>query len=251
MKSALLVLRKRRRRFWRAEKATVNGTALIGKYLGNGEDHPIVSAKWTNPAPLSTYTITANWISTASSSLVNEVRFGYNLFDFAFVESDANKFANGKDYPLNTGIASTGGFPNVEISAANSRALTSISTSPTGAAGFNSAASTDGKHRAVPVETGARNVALPSTMLPPTNRRLVVVKPDYKDFSPRVDPALGLVQQGIAERSGKVGHRGHASLLAWDVTGKGTTIVRGGSNVLYSMFSTAKRFPALRAVSSA
>jgi hypothetical protein len=42
-----------------------------------------------------------------------------------------------------------------------------------------------------------------------------VVKPDYKDFSPRVG-------------------------FAWDVTGRGTTIVRGGSNVLYSMFSTAQ-----------
>jgi hypothetical protein len=42
-----------------------------------------------------------------------------------------------------------------------------------------------------------------------------VVKPDYKDFSPR----LG---------------------FAWDVTGKGTTVVRGGASVLYSMFSTAQ-----------
>src|SRR5438309_716382 len=42
-----------------------------------------------------------------------------------------------------------------------------------------------------------------------------IVKPDYEDFSPR----LG---------------------FAWDVTGKGTTVVRGGASVLYSMFSTVK-----------
>src|SRR5262249_15908862 len=42
-----------------------------------------------------------------------------------------------------------------------------------------------------------------------------IIKPDYKDFSPR----LG---------------------FAWDITGKGTTSIRGGFSVLYSMFSTAQ-----------
>src|SRR2546427_8417065 len=97
------------------DKHMVHGTVVIGRYLGLGEDHPIVSANWENPSPLKSYTITANWIWTASSSLVNEARFGYNLFEFALAQSDANKFANGKDYPLNTGITTTGGFPNVEI----------------------------------------------------------------------------------------------------------------------------------------
>src|SRR6516164_285276 len=61
------------------DKHLVNGTAVIGKYLGNGIDHPVVASYWTNPDPISTYTIGSNWIWTASSSLVNEARFGYNL----------------------------------------------------------------------------------------------------------------------------------------------------------------------------
>src|SRR5713226_2535340 len=66
-------------------KHMVNGMAMISKYLGNGEDHPIVSGIWTNPNPLSAYTVTANWIWTASSSLVNEARYGYNLFEIALL----------------------------------------------------------------------------------------------------------------------------------------------------------------------
>src|SRR5262252_1745483 len=66
-------------------KHIINGLLLIGNYLGNGEDHPVTSAIWQNGNPLRTYTISANWIWTASSSVVNNARFGYNRVYFALV----------------------------------------------------------------------------------------------------------------------------------------------------------------------
>jgi hypothetical protein len=294
-------------------KHMINGTVVIGKYLGNGEDHPIVSANWTNPAPLSTYTITANWIWTASSSLVNEARFGYNLFDFALVQSDANKFANGKDYPLNTGITTTGGFPNVEITGfapmGGWRGRPVAFQNP--ARNFQDNLSyLRGKHALkfggelalidvdfnlsdtrgriqfrgkqtpqIPGSTPLEDffAGLPQRafqLVGQTARRITwrstagYVQDDWR-IKPRLminlgvrysyvsplqeannlfgtfDPALGLVQQGQPSVGGTVVKPDYKDFsprvgFAWDITGKGTTVVRGGSNVMYSMFSTAQ-----------
>src|SRR2546427_10297435 len=94
---------------------SLNGMVFIGNYFGNGEDHPITASYWQNGDPIRTYTVTSNWIWTASSQLLNDFRFGFNNLHFGLVPDDANLFANGKDYALNTGITSTGGFPTVEI----------------------------------------------------------------------------------------------------------------------------------------
>jgi len=94
---------------------SVNGMVFVGNYLGIGEDHPITAQYWQNQAPLRTYTLTSNWIWSASSSLLNDFRFGFNTLNFPLIPADGNLFANGKDYPLNTGITSTGGFPSVDI----------------------------------------------------------------------------------------------------------------------------------------
>src|SRR5437867_3361859 len=90
---------------------SLNGMVFIGNYFGNGEDHPITSSYWQNADPIRTYTVTSNWIWTAISRLLHDFGFGFNNLHFALAPDDANLFANGKDYPLNTGITSTGGFP--------------------------------------------------------------------------------------------------------------------------------------------
>jgi hypothetical protein len=58
------------------------------------------------------------------------------------------------------------------------------------------------------------------------------------------DPALGLVQQGQASVGSTLWKPDHKNFsprvgLAWDVTGKGTTIVRAGAGIFYSIFSVA------------
>src|SRR3989454_4797989 len=111
---------------------SLNGMVFIGNYFGNGEDHPITANYWQNGDPIRTYTVTSNWIWTASSSLLNDFRFGFNNLNFNLVPDDAGKFANGKDYPLNTGITSTGGFPNLNISGFPGQVLGSWMGRPSG-----------------------------------------------------------------------------------------------------------------------
>jgi hypothetical protein len=298
-------------------KHMINGTAVIGKYLGNGIDHPVVASYWTNPDPISTYTVGSNWIWTASSSLVNEARFGYNLVDFALFDADQNKFANGKDYPLNTGVTSVGGFPNIEIGG----------FAPTGAwrgrpvvfqnpyfdvqdnlsylrgrhsfkfgfdfthiydnyniydkrgriqfRGNKTPGLTDCGGQSCPLEDFfAGNPTRAFVLLGVTDRQFTwhsvagFVQDDwrltsrlmlnlglrYSFVSPiheinnlfgNFDPSLGLVQQGQPSVGGTVIKPDYKDFsprlgFAWDVTGKGTTIIRGGASVMYSMFSVAQ-----------
>jgi len=58
------------------------------------------------------------------------------------------------------------------------------------------------------------------------------------------DPALGLVQQGqssVGDTVIKPDHKNFSPRVgfAWDVTGKGTTVVRAGASVIYSTFVAA------------
>jgi len=97
------------------DKNTLNGMVLIGRYSSLGEDHPFVNQLFEDHAPISTYTASGSWDWTPNSRMVNEVRFGYDKVLFDFFPADAGTLADGTGYPINTGITSPGGLPNINI----------------------------------------------------------------------------------------------------------------------------------------
>jgi hypothetical protein len=98
------------------DKNSINGTFFFGNYTSTGEDHGFVNKAFTDDAPLRSYTAVASWVYTPNSNVVNEMRFGYDRVDFSFLNVDRTVLADGKGYPLNTGVTNPGGFPNVNIS---------------------------------------------------------------------------------------------------------------------------------------
>ena len=90
--------------------------------MGVGEDHPYINANMLNTFPITVWTTTENWIYTPNSSVVNEVRFGYNRMTIAQASLDA-----GLAFPVNYGL---NGGPAGRIS--RSRALTASEPSTTG-----------------------------------------------------------------------------------------------------------------------
>ena len=103
-------------------KHMINGMFWNGNYTGLGEDHAQVSSAFEIPIPISTRSLVSTWIWTASSSLVNEARFGWNVVNFYQGVGDGNVLADGsgltggKGYALNTGITNPGGLPDISIS---------------------------------------------------------------------------------------------------------------------------------------
>jgi hypothetical protein len=95
------------------DKNLITSMVFIGHYAGLGEDHPIVNTNWENTAPVQTKTFTEAWIYTPASSVVNDFRFSYNRWSMGIIPGDTNLFANGTTYPINTGVTSTGGFPEI------------------------------------------------------------------------------------------------------------------------------------------
>jgi hypothetical protein len=292
-------------------KNSINGMLLIGNYLGNGEDHPIVNKSWENGDPIRTFTVSADWVWTPTSNLVNEARFAWDKVEFSLVSDDANLFADGKSYPLNTGITSVGGFPTVTIG----------SFAPLGAWRGRPVQFTNpyydyqdavsylaGKHtfkfgaEFTPIETYinlhdtrgrvdflkggiafAGSTALEdffagtptrgSQLVGTTARDLTwmnyagFVQDDWR-VTPKLivnlglrysyvspmkdtnnllgtfDPTLGMVQQGQPgfNTLWKPDHKDFSPRLgfAWDLSGKGTTVVRGGFSRIYSIFTPAQ-----------
>ncbi|MFY9531165.1 MAG: TonB-dependent receptor [Candidatus Acidiferrales bacterium] len=98
-------------------KNTLNGMFFLGNYTANGEDHPFVNKAFTNTTPIRGWTTVESWIWTPNSTLVNELRFGYTRINFNFVNDDVNIPADGKGYPINTGVTNpkVGGMPNIYI----------------------------------------------------------------------------------------------------------------------------------------
>jgi len=297
------------------EKNRINGLFFIGDYLADGEDHPITSKNWQNADPLKAYTISGNWVYIANSSTVNEFRMGYNKVNFLLAPDDANLFANGKDYPLNTGVTSTGGFPSVDITGFGSGTLGSWRGRPTEfhthffdfqenlsvlkgkhalKFGFEYSPIADnfythdtrgriqfrGKQAyasSTPLEDFFAGLPQRAFVLVGDSNRnytfkniagfvqddwrlspklMVNVGLRYSAISPmkednnllgNFDPAskFGMVQQGdpsVGDTLWKPDHKNFSPRagFAYDVSGKGTTVVRGGASVIYSMFNPAQ-----------
>jgi len=100
------------------DKNTINGMFFLGNYNALGEDHGFANLAFNDTTPIRTWSDTASWVYTPNSTMVNELRIGYDRIDFAFVNKDINTFANGAaPYFLNTGVTNpqAGGLPNINI----------------------------------------------------------------------------------------------------------------------------------------
>ena len=298
-------------------KHTVSGMVLIGNYLGDGEDHPITAKYWQNKSPIRTYTVSSDWVWAPSSRVVNEARFAWDRVRFALIPDDGTKFANGTDYKLNTGITSTGGFPNVVMTGYPGEVLGSWRGRPVDFQNpYYSLQDTVsyllGKHTfkfggefthieatfnvhdtrgrinfkggkcptisgSTPLEDFFCGKTAGGTQLLGTTARKLnwrefagFVQDDwrlapklmvnlglrYSYISPmkeannlfgNFDPTspTGLVQQGqasVGDTLWKPDRKNFSPRVgfAYDVSGKGTTVVRGGLSVIYSMFTTAQ-----------
>jgi len=294
---------------------SLSGMVFIGNYFGNGEDHPITASYWQNGNPIRTYTVTSNWIWTASSRLLNDFRFGFNNAKLALVPDDANLFANGKDYPLNTGITSNGGFPNLNITGFPGQVLGSWMGRPTnfsnpvfnfqdnlsylrGKHGFKFGGEFAHIHANYNLDDTRGRIQFLGKQIPqipnstpledffagkPTRAfQLLGAAPlrvlnwtstaaffqDDWRIAPKFmlnlglrwsyvspikeangllggfDPVRGMVQQGQPgfDSVFKPDYKNFSPRVGfnWDITGKGTTVLRGGSSVIYSMFTPAQ-----------
>ena len=94
------------------DKNTMNGLLVVGNYVGNGEDRGFINPIFSNGFIIKTWTGSGAWDYTPTSSMVNEVRFGYNRMTFLTTSGDGQ--AGTKVAGLNTGLT-VPGLPTVEI----------------------------------------------------------------------------------------------------------------------------------------
>ena len=97
------------------DKSTINGMFFLGNYNAVGEDHPFAQIQSTDTVPIRAWSDTVAWVYTPNSTLVNEMRFGYNRISFNFVNIDVNTPAS--TYGINTGVTNplAGGLPSITI----------------------------------------------------------------------------------------------------------------------------------------
>jgi len=294
------------------QKNMINGTFFKGNYTGDGQDFPMVNKLWSNTNAEAGWQLNGDWIYTATSSLVNEFRVGYSRFGDLITPDDTHLFANGKDYPLNTGITSYGGFPYVAIHGfgfeLGGRDGRPESRSPNPYLQFQDSVSylrgrhafkfgvdiahigsdsasqdTRGRVDFLGGQTFANSTQLEDFFagLPSYGSQLIGSPNDvvtwhslggffqddwritprimlnlgmrYSYFSPlheihnhfgNFDPNLGMVQQGQPSVGSTLWKpdRGNWSPrlgFAWDLTGKGTTVIRAGGGMFYSLYALA------------
>jgi hypothetical protein len=301
-------------------KHMLNGMLWIGNYNSPvGEDHVAVNPNWVDTASIRNWTTVVNWVWTPSSTVVNEFRFGYTRSSTKTIPFDSNVFADGKGYPLNTGITSAGGFPTVWVTGfgQSNRLLGSWNGRPMQNGpnpfydGQESVSYLTGKHslkfgvefghieadsfahdtrgriefkgkktsaisKSTPLEDffagnpyGGRqllgNAVRTLTWMNyagfvqddwrVTPKLIVNLGLRYSYTSPmkeannllgNFDPTstFGIVQEGkasVGDTIWKPDRKNFSPRLgfAWDVTGKGTTVVRAGASIIYSSFVAA------------
>ncbi len=91
------------------DKNTLNVLGIISNYVGSGEDHPFVTTAFLDDFTIRTYTGSGTWDYTPNSTMVNEVRFGYNRMEYAITTNDATLTD-----PIDTGL-SVPGLPDINI----------------------------------------------------------------------------------------------------------------------------------------
>jgi hypothetical protein len=97
------------------DKNSFNGMFFYGHYNAVGEDHAFVNQLAEDNTPIRAMSITASWVYTPSSTVVNEARFGYDRVSFNFVNVDVGVPAS--SYGVNTGVTNplAGGLPSIVI----------------------------------------------------------------------------------------------------------------------------------------
>jgi hypothetical protein len=290
-------------------KNTINGLLVIGNYTGVGMDHPFVKDIYNDTFQIKTWTITENWIWTPNSSVVNEMRFGYDRFTLAQINNDASACPVGS-CAINTGL-SVAGVPQQNIKGFNQVGTQHNRPQSNGPSPYfdfqDNISYLKGKHTfkfgvefahieadsnipdyargrinfqnshtfagATPLEdyfagnpdggiafvgNAARVMTFTSTAgfiqddwrLTPKltinlglrysyNSPFKAANNLWANFDP--NSATGLVQQGTsgAATMWNPDHKNFSPRIgfAWDVTGKGTTVVRGGASIMYSTFT--------------
>src|SRR5438445_2239388 len=97
------------------DKNQIFGSLFIGFYNAVGEDRPFTNQLFEDNSPIRTWSNVESWVYTPNSTWVNELRFGYDRVSFNFTNVDINTLADGKGYPINTGITNPGGMPTVNV----------------------------------------------------------------------------------------------------------------------------------------
>ncbi len=95
------------------DKNTLNGLLILGRYNSFGEDHGFINKIYEDTFKIDNWTASGAWDYTPNSTMVNEVRFGYNRMAFPTGSLDA-----GVPSPVNTGLA-VPGQPGISISGFN------------------------------------------------------------------------------------------------------------------------------------
>jgi hypothetical protein len=290
-------------------KHTLNGMFMSGNYTGDGMDHPFVNKIFEDTNLIRTYTVGGDWVYAASSRLVNDARFGYDHVTFNFLTDDGTTIADGKGFPINTGVTQFGGLPNINMSGfeklgswhnrpqhwgnwyydlqdnlsylvgkhtlrfggefAHIDVTNAIPDTGRGLIAFKgkkTAALADCKGKSCPLEDFFAGNPSSGQLLSGTAEReetwrsIAAFFQDDWRVGPRLtinlglrysytspiheinglwgnfDPATGLIQQS---KDGTLWNPDHKNFspragFAWDVTGKGTTVVRGGFSIIYS-----------------